>query len=341
MPFAGLAPDVVLDALAGVGFEGDGRLVQLNSFENRVYQVSLVDGTYVVVKFYRPSRWTDAQIGEEHRFSLEAQAAEIPVVAPLTLRAPLMPQHPAGVHIEPVAAAPDTLARYAGEAGEWRFAVWPRRAGRPAELEDLDVLERLGACLGRLHALGAARPFVHRHRMDLVADTRHALDELREAQALPPDQAPGWEAIGRQVLERLQADTTRLPSTVLRLHGDCHPGNLLWRDGPNLVDLDDACTGPAVQDLWMLLSGEPAAARQQLAALLEGYERFRPFDRRELGLVDALRLSRMVRHNAWVARRWTDPAFPRAYPDFGSSAYWAQQTLALREQLFSAGDPDA
>ncbi len=336
-PFAGLAPDVVLDALAAVGFEGDGRLIQLNSFENRVYQVSLVDGTHVVTKFYRPARWTDEQIAEEHAFSQEALDAEIPVVAPLELRHTAAGPAASGT-VRSCPAAPRTLAAYHGEAGHWRFAVWPRRAGRPAELEDPEVLTRMGACLGRLHAVGATRPFAHRHRMDLEADTRLALDELRQSQALPPDQSAAWEAIGTQVVARIRADCQRVPARSLRLHGDCHPGNLLWRDGPNLVDLDDSCTGPAVQDLWMLLSGEASAARQQLEALLEGYESFRPFDRRELALIDTLRLSRMVRHNAWVARRWGDPAFPRAYPDFGSSSYWAQQVSALRDQLAACID---
>jgi Ser/Thr protein kinase RdoA (MazF antagonist) len=328
-PFAGLMPDVVLDALAAVGFEGDGRLTQLNSFENRVLQVMLSDGRAVVAKFYRPSRWSDQQIAEEHAFSLEAAADEVPVVAPLELQ----PAHADGP-VRACEAAPRTLACYSGAAGTWRFAVWPRRAGRTPELEDPDVLLRLGSCLGRLHRIGERRAFGHRRSMAVLADARDAVARLQRSAALPPDQKLPWSQACEQALTYIEGATRQTAPAAIRLHGDCHPGNLLWRDDrPILVDLDDACNGPAVQDLWMLLSGEAEAAREQLHRLIEGYERIRPFDRRELQLIDALRLGRMLHHNAWVSQRWADPAFPIAYPDFGSSSYWAQQSMQLREQL--------
>jgi Ser/Thr protein kinase RdoA (MazF antagonist) len=332
--FAGLTPDVVLDALSAIGLEGDGRLTQLNSFENRVFQVMLQDGSAVVTKFYRPERWSDEQIAEEHDFSLEAQAAEVPVVAPLALANP-----PDGGPVRLSQAAPRTLAHWHSPAGHWRFAVWPRRAGRTPELEDEQVLQRLGSSLALLHRVGQQRRFVHRHTLDPLVDARAAVQTLLEGEHLPPDQLSPWAATCEAVLRRIEAASVGVAAASLRLHGDCHPGNLLWRDDrPNLVDLDDACNGPAVHDLWMLLSGDPDEAARQLQALLAGYERVRPFDRKELPLIAPLRLYRLLRHNAWIARRWADPAFPLAYPHFGSSSYWAQQSLQLRELLNSADD---
>ena len=330
--FAGLTPDVVLDALAAVGFPGDGRLTQLNSFENRVFQVMLDDGSVVVTKFYRPARWSDEQIAEEHSFSQEALAAEVPVVAPLPLGEPVQDSR---VRRSP--CAPHTLAHWHSTAGHWRFAVWPRRAGRTPELEDEQVLQRLGATLGLLHRVGQRHRFEHRHSLDPLVDARSAVKTLLDGEHLPPDQVATWAATCEAVLQRIAAHAADTRVLTLRLHGDCHPGNLLWRDErPNLVDLDDACNGPAVQDLWMLLSGDPAEASRQMQALLAGYEQVRPFDRRELSLITPLRLYRLLRHNAWIAHRWADPAFPLAYPHFGSSSYWAQQSMQLRELLNSA-----
>jgi Ser/Thr protein kinase RdoA (MazF antagonist) len=290
----------------------------------------LEDGSAVVAKFYRPGRWSDAQIVEEHRFALELAAAEVPVVAPLLLPGP----------------PPQTLAiRSAVDADGatvvQRYAVSPRHAGRTPDLEDLAVLERLGGFIGRLHAVGARSVFEHRALLDPAVDTRRALERVSDT--LPPDQTGAWRAVTQAALDRIEAACDNFSPRPIRLHGDCHRGNLLWRDegahtGVHVVDLDDCCSGPAVQDLWMLLSGEPAAAAQQLGALLRGYERFARFDRRELRLIDALRLTRMIRHNAWVAQRFDDPAFEAAWPDFGSSAYWAQQCAQLHEQLRLAGE---
>ena len=328
--FDGLTPDAVLDALDAVGFRGDGRILQLNSYENRVFQVMLEDGDAVVAKFYRPARWTDAQIVEEHRFALELEAAEVPVVAPCALVAGspdvrLLPDNP-----------PATLA--VGPA-PLRYAVAPRRAGRAPELEDDAVLHRLGGFIGRLHEVGARRAFTHRRTMKPADDARAAVALLLDGDFVPSDQTHVWSDACERAIELIDAAFARIRPQSIRLHGDCHPGNLLWRDaGAHVVDLDDACMGPAVQDLWMLLSGEPEAAAQQLRQLLRGYAAFGRFDRRELELIEPLRLLRMIRHNAWVAQRWHDPAFPIAFPDFGSSAYWGQQVTQLREQMRAAQD---
>lgn len=328
--FDGLTPDVVLDALDAVGFRGDGRILQLNSYENRVFQVMLEDGNAVVAKFYRPARWTDAQIVEEHRFALELEAAEVPVVAPCELA-----QRSPSVKLLP-ADPPATLA--VGPA-PLRYAVAPRRAGRAPELEDDTVLHRLGGFIGRLHEVGARRAFEHRRTMKPADDARAALTLLIEGDFIRADQTHAWADACERSIELIDAAFARVQPRSIRLHGDCHPGNLLWRDsGAHVVDLDDACMGPAVQDLWMLLSGEPEAAAQQLQQLLRGYAAFGRFDRRELQLIEPLRLLRMIRHNAWVAQRWHDPAFPIAFPDFGSSSYWGQQVTQLREQMRAAQD---
>jgi Ser/Thr protein kinase RdoA (MazF antagonist) len=329
-----LTPDQVLDALDAVGLRGDGRILQLNSYENRVFQLMLEDGGAVVAKFYRPGRWSDEQIVEEHRFALELEAAEVPVVAPLALAAA-----DAGVTLRP-ATPPATLALRQvaqGEGGVHRYSVSPRCAGRSPELEDEAVLARLGGFIGRLHAVGARAPFEHRRTLDAPRDARDAVRQLNEGGFVPEAQRTAWAGACEEAIDCIDDAFASVVPGVLRLHGDCHPGNLLWRDeGAHVVDLDDACMGPAVQDLWMLLSGEPEAMAAQLRALLRGYAPFMHFDRRELRLVEPLRLLRMIRHNTWVAQRWEDPAFPVAFPDFGSAGYWGQQSTQLIEQLRAA-----
>jgi len=331
--YADLTPSEVLDALDAVGLRGDGRILQLNSYENRVFQVMLEDGGAVVAKFYRRSRWSDAQIVEEHTFSLELAEAEVPVVAPCLLHSAS-----AGVRLLPE-PGPATLALRPGPDGLHRYSVSPRHAGRSPELEDDAVLVRLGGFIGRLHAVGARRAFAHRRRLDAPHDAREAVALLLDGGFVSDNQRADWaEACARSVGCIDAAVAAHRPRSI-RLHGDCHPGNLLWRDaGAHVVDLDDACMGPAVQDLWMLLSGEPEAMAWQLRQLLHGYAPFMDFDLAELGLIEPLRLLRMIRHNAWVAQRWQDPAFPAAFPDFGSSGYWGQQALQLREQLRVAAD---
>ncbi|MGL6108892.1 MAG: serine/threonine protein kinase [Rubrivivax sp.] len=326
--YADLTPSEVLDALDAVGFRGDGRILQLNSYENRVFQVMLEDGHAVVAKFYRRARWSDEQIVEEHRFALELAAAEVPVVAPCVL---VVASNE--VVLQPT-DSPRTLALRPGPQGVHRYSVSPLHAGRWPELEDDAVLVRLGGFIGRMHAIGARSAFAHRRTLDAPHDAREAIAQLDEGGFVPDDQRDPWAKACAQAVACIDAAFSGHAPPPIRLHGDCHPGNLLWRDaGAHVVDLDDACMGPAVQDLWMLLSGEPDAMAHQLRQLLSGYAPFMDFDRAQLRLIEPLRLLRMIRHNAWVAQRWSDPAFPRAFPDFGSSGYWAQQALQLHEQL--------
>jgi Ser/Thr protein kinase RdoA (MazF antagonist) len=331
--YADLTPAAVLDALDAVGFRGDGRILQLNSYENRVYQVMLEDAGAVVAKFYRRARWSDEQIVEEHCFALELAEAEVPVVAPFVLD-----NAAEGVALLP-ADGPATLALRPGPQGVHRYSVSPRHAGRSPELEDDAVLVRLGGFIGRLHAVGARRAFAHRRTLDAPRDAREAIALLVEGGFVSDNQRENWTDACERAVACIDAAFDAHRPRAIRLHGDCHPGNLLWRDaGAHVVDLDDACMGPAVQDLWMLLSGEPEAMALQLRQLLRGYAPFMDFDRAELRLIEPLRLLRMIRHNAWVAQRWSDPAFPRAFPDFGSSGYWGPQALQLREQLRVAAE---
>ena len=323
MDYSRLDPQQVLDALDAVGLRGDGRVLQLNSYENRVFQVFLEDGSAVVAKFYRPGRWSDAQVLEEHAFALELAEAEVPVVPPLVLGEAV-----GGVNL---LGTPPTLACGFGH----RYAVAQRCAGREPELEDPESLRQLGRFIGRLHAVGSRRPFEHRHRRDARADGRRALTLLLDGEFVPPTELPAWRSTCEAALDAAAAAFDALaPLATLRLHGDCHLGNVLWRDGaPHVVDLDDAMQGPAVQDLWMLVSGDHSTMARQLDQLLAGYEQFSEFDDRERRLIEPLRTLRMVRHSAWLAERWSDPTFPLNFPFFGSAAYWNQQTAQLREQL--------
>jgi len=328
-PYAGLTPALVLDALDGVGLRGDGRLLQLNSYENRVFQVFLEDGRVVVAKFYRPGRWSDAQILEEHSFTAELAADEIPVVAPLVL-AP-QPGSPLAVT---VLGDPPTLGQVREQEDDHRFTAAPRRSGRAPSLESNEHLEWIGRFIGRMHAVGARSAFRHRRTLTASEFGREPRQWLSEHGIVPPDAAPAWTAAvdeSLDLVEKAFRDAGALRQ--IRLHGDCHPGNLLWTDaGPHFVDLDDALNGPAVQDLWMLLPGEASQRREPLQALLRGYEAFMDFDDRELLLIEALRTLRLIHHSAWLAKRWNDPAFPVAFPWFGAPAYWQQQTQVLKEQ---------
>jgi Ser/Thr protein kinase RdoA (MazF antagonist) len=315
-PYAGLTPDTVLDALASAGFAGDGRLLGLNSYENRVYQVWLDDPgsgpPSVVAKFYRPARWSDAQILEEHAFTGELAEREIPVVAPLA-----------------------SGGRTLWEFGGFRFAVYPRRGGRTPELEDPDTLEWMGRFIGRIHAVGAIRPFAARPALNLETFGREPRDWLLASGFVPPDLLEAWSSVARLALEGAARCYERAGEVrTLRLHGDCHASNVLWTDdGPHFVDFDDCRTGPAMQDLWMLLSGDRASMTRQLSDLLAGYEDFQEFDRRELHLLEALRTLRLIHYSAWLARRWDDPAFPAAFPWFNTQRYWQDRILELKEQL--------
>jgi len=335
-PYAGLTPSLVLDALDGVGLRGDGRLIQLNSYENRVFQIFLEDGRVVVAKFYRPGRWSDVQILEEHGFTAELAAAEIPVAAPWTLAVSA-----ASMHGDNVGLLGPTLARFDTSAGSHRFAVCTRMAGRAPDLEELPTLEWIGRFVGRIHAVGAAGRYEHRETLDVATFGDANRDRLLDANIIPPDALSGWRDVTARALERVRDAFDRHGRLrMLRVHGDCHIGNLLWTAaGPHFVDLDDTLTAPAAQDLWMLLSGDRSAMTGQLAAMLDGYETFMDFDWRELGLIEPLRTLRIIHHSAWIARRWEDPAFPIAFPWFESPAYWAEQTTRLREQLVAMAEP--
>ncbi|HWI84385.1 serine/threonine protein kinase [Ramlibacter sp.] len=325
-PFDALTPDVVLDALAAVGLYGDGRLLALSSYENRVYQVQLETphegSTSVVAKFYRPQRWSEAQILEEHAFAAELMVAEVPAVGPLVLGGRTLHQH----------------------AG-FQFSVSPRRGGRAPELDDGEVLEWIGRFLARIHNVGARAPFVERPALDVDTFGTEPSEWLLQHHMVPLDVQAAWERRCEQALRMIGdtplGDARKAPLARLRLHGDCHPGNILWTpdQGPHFVDLDDARMGPAVQDFWMLLSGERAQRQRQLGALLDGYEMLREFDRAELALVEPLRTLRLIHYSAWLARRWDDPIFPINFPWFGSSDYWQGQVQMLEEQLEAMAEP--
>ncbi len=321
-PYSRLTPDTVLNALESVGLPCDGALLALNSYENRVYQVGLADAAPVVAKFYRPGRWSDAAILEEHAFVRELHEREIPVVAPL----------PAGG---------ETLHRAQG----FRFAVFPRRGGRAPELDRPDTLQWMGRFLGRIHAVGAVKPFGERPTLDIASFGEASIGYLLEHGFLPDDVREAWRSVAAQALEGVRRCYARAGEVArLRLHGDCHAGNVLWTDsgetrGPHFVDFDDCRMGPAVQDLWMLLSGERAEMTRQLGDVLAGYEDFCEFDARELHLVEALRTLRLLHYSAWLARRWDDPAFPAAFPWFNTQRYWQDRILELREQVALMDEP--
>lgn len=321
-PYDDLSPATLLDAIEALGLRADGSVTPLNSFENRVYQFGIDDGAPVVAKFYRPGRWSDAAIAEEHAFMQELDRAEVPCVAPF--------RHDGR-----------TLFHHAG----FRYAVFPREAGRAPNVEDPVVLRVLGHALGRLHAVGASRAFEHRARLSVETLGRQSVDFLVASDFVDLELLPAYEAVARQLLERIEPAMMDLPG--IRIHGDCHLGNLLMRDDadaplgarPNFVDFDDTVTGPPIQDLWMLLAGDAAERSRQLRELVSAYEAFHDFDTRATRLIEPLRALRMLYHAAWIGRRWADPAFPVAFPAFGETRYWSEHILALKEQLAALDDP--
>jgi len=332
--FAALQPHDVLTALDTVGLRGDGRLLQLNSYENRVFQVFLESGEAVVAKFYRPGRWSDAQILEEHDFAWELQDEEVPVVAPLSLASSGLTEAkgPAAVALS---GTHHTLAHWSQGEQHWRFAVCPRKFGRAPEIDDAQTLQWIGRFVARLHQVGARRPFAQRRTLNAATWGRANQRWLLQHRVVSPGEQAAWQDASDRALDAAaQAFETTGHVLSLRLHGDAHLGNILWREeGPHVVDLDDACNGPAVQDLWMLLPGDDAGRARSLQLLLQGYETVRDFDDAELALIEPLRTLRMIQHSAWIAQRWEDPAFPRAFPHFGTAAYWSEQTTQLREQV--------
>lgn len=316
--FSSLTPDCVMNALESVCFRSDGRLLALNSYENRVYQVGMEEGPPLVAKFYRPLRWTDAAILEEHAFVQELVEREIPVVPALTVDG-------------------KTLHTFEN----FRFAVFPKHGGRAPELENRETLEWMGRFLGRIHAIGALKPFQHRPELNITTFGSVPRNYLLEHDFIPGDLLPAYSSVVDQALEGVQNCFDRAGKVkTLRLHGDCHAGNVLWTDdGPHFVDFDDSRMGPAVQDLWMLLSGERADMVRQMGDVLAGYEDFCDFDERELHLIEALRTLRLIHYSAWLAQRWDDPAFKQAFPWFNTQRYWQDRILELREQIALMQEP--
>lgn len=310
-PYSQLTPDVILDCLENVGLRPSGRMLALNSYENRVYQIELDEGDYVVVKFYRAGRWSDDAIIEEHAFALELAAQTIPVIPPQEYHE-------------------QTLLHF----NNYRFALFPRRGGRSPELDNLEHLEQLGRMLGRIHAVGRLRPFEHRLRLDVSSYGRAGLAAIQHSGFVPEYLKHNHTQVVTELLDQLDTLFTDYAPQYIRLHGDCHPGNILWTThGPHIVDLDDCCMGPAIQDLWMLLSGTRPEMSLQLRTVLDGYELFCDFDYTEIRLLEALRALRLIHYSAWLTRRWHDPAFPMHFPWFNTPRYWEEQIMILREQL--------
>ena len=318
LAFADLHPDDILTTLSEMGFVCDGRFLALNSYENRVYQVGIEDDKPIVAKFYRPQRWSNDAILEEHAFALDLASQEVPVIPPLLLGGETL--HHSGHH---------------------RLAVYACRGGRAPDLDNFDLLTQLGRLVARIHLEGETRRFLYRPTIDIHSYGVASLEYLLDNEFIPDDNRDAYESVAELVLDGVEACFERSGHVrEIRLHGDFHPGNVLvTRDQLHIVDLDDARHGPAVQDLWMFLSGDREEQTPQLTALLEGYQSFRSFDARELHLVEALRSLRIMHYAAWLARRWEDPAFKLAFPWFDSRRYWDDHVLALREQVALMQEP--
>ena len=318
-PYSELTPVVVLEAVESLGYITDARIFALNSYENRVYQIGLEAEPTIVVKFYRPNRWSTEQILEEHSFTQQLADLEIPVVPPLVI--------------------PDrgTLLEYNG----FQFSVFEQFIGRPPELDNLDNLLVMGRFVGRIHAVGALQNFSHRVALTMDRFAIASREYLLENNFLPRDLLPAYETLSRDLLDKLkQRFDAHGPINSVRIHGDCHPGNVLWKDDtPHFVDFDDTMSGPAMQDLWMMLSGDRNQRQAQLLELAEGYNEFHQFRASELELVESLRTMRLMNYSAWLARRWEDPAFPLSFPWFNTERYWAEHILELREQMAALDEP--
>jgi Ser/Thr protein kinase RdoA (MazF antagonist) len=318
-PYENLDPNLILTAIESAGYLCSGSLLALNSYENRVYQVGIEKSTPLIAKFYRPHRWSNEAIIEEHQFSLELVEHEIPVIAPLAN------------------ADGETLHEYQN----YRFALFPRRGGHALEQDNLDQLEWMGRFIGRLHAVAACRPFQHRGALNAQTHGYLPYQFLIKNNFIPAYLKTQYCEIvdaALKLIDQLFANITDLK--LIRLHGDCHLGNVLWNDaGPHIVDLDDAVMGPAIQDIWMLLSGDILQTRLQLSIILDAYNEFYDFDMRELQLIEAMRTLRMIQYSAWLANRWQDPAFPMAFPWFNTAHYWNEQLVNLNDQLIILNDP--
>lgn len=317
-PYEGLTPELVLESAEIAGFRCDGSLLSMNSYENRVYRVGIEDGDPIIIKFYRPHRWSDDAILEEHDFSLELQDRELPVVAPMLVDHLSLLTH-----------------------GDFRFAIYPLCPGRWPELASKDERLVAGRFLARIHAVGRTAQFDHRPSIDIERQGREPVRWLLEHRFIPDHLIDAYCSLTDDLFPEIERCFEMAGEfRMARIHGDCHPGNILWADaGPHFVDMDDCMTGPAVQDLWMLLSGHPEEMRSQAGEILEGYQDFLDFDFRELWLVEALRTLRLMHYSAWIAKRWHDPAFPKAFPWFSGVRYWEDHILTLREQAALMQEP--
>jgi Ser/Thr protein kinase RdoA (MazF antagonist) len=311
-PYASLDPSLILNAIESLGFCCSGNLSALNSFENRVYQVGIEDASPLIAKFYRPKRWSDAAILEEHQFMLELAQHEIPVIAPIVT-------HGESLHY----------------FQDFRFALFPRQGGKPLELDNLEHLEWMGRLIGRIHAVGACQSFEHRLHLNVQTYGYQPYQFLIERDFIPADVKHNYCYAMDQALQKITERFQEVDDVKsIRLHGDCHAGNVLWNhQGPIVVDFDDCLMGPAIQDIWMLLSGTPEEVKIQLKRILDGYQEFYDFDYAELELVEALRTLRMIHYAGWLAKRWEDPAFPLSFPWFNTPRYWQEQLQHINEQL--------
>lgn len=311
-PYAQLNPNVILDAVESTGFKCTGSLLALNSYENRVYQIGIEDAAPIIAKFYRPNRWSSEAILEEHQFSLELVQHEIPIIAPLILNDQTLHHH-----------------------NEFRFALFPRRGGHALELDNNEQLEWMGRFIGRLHRVSATRPFQHRIQLSTQNYGQEPYEYLMEHDFIPEYLKPNFSKTAENALEKVKQifqSLGRIDS--IRLHGDCHAGNVLWSEsGPHIVDLDDCLMGPAIQDIWMLLSGEQKQMDMQMEKIVQGYYEFHDFNPRERHLIEPLRTLRMLHYAGWLAKRWNDPAFPLSFPWYNTPVYWQNLMINLSEQI--------
>ena len=317
-PFETLDPSFILDAIDSVGFNSDGRVTILNSYENRVYQIGIDNAEPVIAKFYRPQRWSNDQILEEHEFCYELEQAELPVVCPI--------KNQDG----------ESLFEY----GDFRFSIYPRKGGRAPELDNYDNLLVLGRFLGRIHLIGKVKPFAYRPTINSQTYGHDSVEFIKQ-HCIPPELAVAYETLTDDILEIIDANfKDKSEINLIRTHGDCHIGNMLWRDDcPHFIDFDDSRMAPAIQDVWMLLSGDRREQQIQLLEIVEGYNEFADFDVNELRLIETLRTLRMMHFSAWLARRWDDPAFPMGFPWFNTQRYWEDHILSLREQFAELQEP--
>ena len=316
--YANLSPDDVLNTVELFGLHCDGRLLALNSYENRVYRVGLDDGSSIIAKFYRPQRWSDEAILEEHAFTQELHELEIPVVAPLVYDGQSL------LKVDP-----------------FRLALFPNRGGRAPDLEDFDQLEQMGRFMGRIHLAAGSQPFNHRPELNIESFGKVPREFILSNNFIPSDLVDAYQSLTQQLLDEVEQCYQRAGDVqLIRCHGDCHPSNVLWTDaGPHVVDFDDARMAPAVQDIWMFLSGDRKDMTVGLDAVLAGYTEFCDFDARQLHLIEALRTLRLIHYYGWLAKRWDDPAFKMAFPWFNTQRCWEDHVLSLREQAAVLHDP--